>query len=649
MYSLVGEFIRSVVISSQTWTFDTGFITESLKNQFEFILPVAVVNYSLRNRLKKDGFCKPIADNKWEVIFPKRWSSAHFNEEFERLKNDYADLSTKLVEYARANSTIPDNIVESELRDGFHRFLLGEPVSEELSRISSAFIVEYSSELETVRAINQIREGLVIYAGVLSAQAPHEFGTWPHDLTIVLDTELLLNCSGYNGELFGAIFQDFHNLVKEVNNSNAAKKKRAKIQLRYLSEAREEIERIFNKAHDFLSGRISVGLTTTAFNSIVSECSTPSEVLARKALLFRRFETEQIKELSSVSIYETMPFNIESKELLDTLPDEIRRLRRFSEDDVVERFRQFTIINSLRSGVSTTQLESCGAVLLTGDRLTRHLAKFTDVKINRRDFPFAIDVDTLTSRLWFNLNKGFRDKRSLPKSFDMVTRAQIVLGSQIRAAVAQRYAEIQEKYRTGELQDGDAQSILAEVRSKEFDFERIDQTNLDEVLEFIVDRDVILQVEQLRSIKAAADELPVLTTKLEEKDREIQNVRQSLAELRVNEGLLKRANFQKFKLQNRDLARTLRLISRTLNFLVICFPFFVAGLIYVVIRKLAVEQDSLLQVIGTLTGFAGVIGLVWKFRPFFVLRIRRFVSTIYRNRLNAKRNRSSTPIPVMRR
>ena len=113
------------------------------------------------------------------------------------------------------------------------------------------------------------------------------------------------------------------------------------------------------------------------------------------------------------------------------------------------------------------------------------LAHQSKVKFEADDIPFAKDIDYITNKFWFKLKKGFSDKSSLPKSFDIVTKAQIILSSQLNQSVYQEYKKIQDQVKKGTLTKEDAIKISYELREKPNKPEEILIENVDNSLEFL--------------------------------------------------------------------------------------------------------------------------------------------------------------------
>lgn len=627
VYHLVGEFIKSAVITEKLSVFKPSEVADLLTKRFDFKLPVAVLRTVLKSRLKREGFCKSDGYDGFSIINPEKWSADQLDVEFERLRQNYEEILENLAQYTHNSITGGEHVDAAQLKEAFYKFLIGDAVGEEYSRICSAFIVENSSDSALTDSVNLIREGLVIYSGIASAQELNELGTWKNDLVIVLDTELLLDFGGFNGETYQEIFSDFHSLVNEVNLANNSKKIKARISLAYLEESAAEVDRIFTKAENVLAGRDSVQLTTTAYRNIIENCKTGSDVVSKRVIFFNRLKNEGIRQIDRLPLNETIPFNIGSQELLEQLPvytKHGRGGRTYSEDEIVDRLRQFTTVNKLRSGVSASRFEGCGAVLLTRDWLTKNLSGNHNAKIHPSDYPFAIDIDHVVNRLWFNLNKGFHDKTILPKSFDAVTRAQIVLESQLRSAVFRRYSEILEKKENGLIAENDALLIFAEMRSKEIEAKEIDETALDEILEFITDGDVAAKIEELNEFKGKAAQLSSVQSELEETNRQLASARSHARRLAT----------EKFSRLRRRNANSRRWVNRASFAIVVLIPVLLGAMIYLLVNALSSDSDTRLDFVLGIVGFVALLIPLLGYRKTVHRWTRRIINNAYRKRKN---------------
>lgn len=67
------------------------------------------------------------------------------------------------------------------------------------------------------------------------------------------------------------------------------------------------------------------------------------------------------------------------------------------------------------------------------------------MKINDEDFAFCKEMDFLTTKFWFHLNKGFAKNQKLPKTFDLINKAKIVISSHLVNSVLEKYDDFASK------------------------------------------------------------------------------------------------------------------------------------------------------------------------------------------------------------
>ena len=89
---------------------------------------------------------------------------------------------------------------------------------------------------------------MILYQGIKFTADINELGKWNSELSIFLSTEHLFNSLGYNGLLFKQIFDDFYNLVREINTSGKTKSGDKLVNLYYLEETRDEVNYFFQTA-----------------------------------------------------------------------------------------------------------------------------------------------------------------------------------------------------------------------------------------------------------------------------------------------------------------------------------------------------------------------------------------------------------------
>lgn len=242
----------------------------------------------------------------------------------------------------------------------FNDYLLGNAVDENYARYISAFIITKEKEPNYNQKINIIKEGLVIYDGVRYSSDLNTIGTWNTDLTIYLDTEHLFNAIGYNGDLYAEIFNDFYKLVGEINRSSKNEKKDKKIKLKYFPENKIEVENFLHVAESILEKRAVLSPSKTAMLTILKDCRTKSDVVAKQANFFRSLELKGIECEKNIEIYdnENYNYNVLDNSVLESLKTKTKENRKvFDEDECIDILNIFTKINKLRRGNSNVGFE----------------------------------------------------------------------------------------------------------------------------------------------------------------------------------------------------------------------------------------------------------------------------------------------------
>src|SRR5690606_11021432 len=113
----------------------------------------------------------------------------------------------------------------------------------------------------------------------------------------------------------------------------------------------------------------------------------------------------------------------------------------------------------------------------------------------------------LTNKLWFKLNKGF-GKGDYPRTFDIVTKAQIILSTQLNDSVGDKFDELQIKFKNGALTEEQAVASIAELRRQAKRPEDINEYDVDDVLKSIEESSIedYLKEQEIFKNRAAKQE-----------------------------------------------------------------------------------------------------------------------------------------------
>lgn len=453
---VISEFIKVVVYEKELYSFNTIDIGRYLKEIFNIEIPDAVIKSVIKKKLKlvfsKNDRTGEYITNPKTILTNTNFQNAH-NE----LVSYYELVFQKLINfYETSYSTSLSETDKSELKSDFTRFMLDKTaVNDERQEIFTTYILTNQSD-DFKEKLNLFEEGLILYSGVQYSNDLNDLGYWNEPLTIYLDTEHLFNFEGYNGELHQQIFMDFYNLINEINRKS---KKGKLIHLKYFYETQKEVEDFFSNTERYYNRQSLLDPSKDAMINILKGVKSPSDILEKKSLLFSNLQSCGIQlEENDISLG---IWNITSDDLITELKKQFRRIKHrrwVFEDDIILYLDLFSRINTLRKGENCTGFDKCKYIVMSENGLAHFIANFEEIRENK-SVPYATNIEFITARLWFKLQKGF-SKTSNPISFDIIARCQMVLSSLIADNVADKYNEL----KNANLDEAKCQSIYNDLR-----------------------------------------------------------------------------------------------------------------------------------------------------------------------------------------
>ena len=493
VYGVISEFLKEIISSENKYQFGLTEITLVLNESYDFKIPEAVVKTSL-SRLpflsKSNGVYsvnKPIDQIR----------NKEFQEKQNKIYNNNNNVVNRLFTYIESQKKVTLSEAEKEIIvKSLCSFMLDESTVQEYSEYIGAFIVQCKSEDALLAQLDTIKEGVVLYTGLKYNSNLNDLGTWNTQITIFIETEILFHFAGYNGELFKILFNDFFTFVKEINSQSINKDGKKKIHLKYFSEVKNEIERFFKKAEFIINGEDTLNPSKTAMASIVNGCKTPSDIIEKKALFYDLLKTNGITEDTYTEYYSAKnhKFNIEDQSIIESLQSSI-----VTDYDIRENLKFLNYVNILRQGASDRNFENIGYILLSGNATTIQLAWHDLIKPNG-NVPLATTLTFLTNKLWFKLGKGF-GKNNYPKTFDIITKAQIVLSTQVNDSISYKYDSLQEKLKKGELNEKQALATIVELRRESKKPEDIKADDLSDILDTISENNIEKYIQEQELFK----------------------------------------------------------------------------------------------------------------------------------------------------
>lgn len=472
VYGVISVFLNEIIKNKALFSFTLIEITSLLNKGYEFDIPPAVVSTAL-NRLhfieRDQGkfFVKTVDQISFTKVDAKQSAITANNE----------TIIERLYQYIETQKGI--SLVESErkiITHSFSCFLLDENNGNQYIEFITSFILANESDVKFKSQLNLIREGVILYSGIKYNNDLNDIGTWRNELTIFIETEILFHLAGYNGELYKMLVLNFFSYVTEINQ----KAGKRIINFKYFPEIKSEIDGFFTKAKYLVENSTPPNPKTTAMVTLVNGCQKPSDIMEKKSDFFSLLNTFHITidTFDKYFVEENHKYNIINQEIIDKISNEIDR-------DANEYLEPLNFVAIQRKDASTYDFENCKAILLTGNSLTLRVAWNEGLK-DKGEVPLATHLSFLTNKFWFKLNKGF-GVSDLPKSFDIITKAQIVLSKVLNDTVGEKYTELNEKLKAGILTPEQAKSRILLLRNQAKKPEEIRNEIVSEVIHTITE------------------------------------------------------------------------------------------------------------------------------------------------------------------
>ncbi|MBR6064054.1 MAG: hypothetical protein IKP54_07870 [Bacteroidales bacterium] len=502
--TILCEFAKSVIHSKHLTAFTPTQIKNELKDEYEFKIPEYVVETVIKKFCHKEN----------SKYYPNEDSAPQKvnAQEIERIENSHEVVFSKLVSYVEektSNVLSPDD--KEKLFQSFCGFLIDE-TDVKYGEYISSFIIETQNDPESSTLLKTIKEGVVLYTGIQYNDNINETGSWNDEFTIFVEQEILFHMAGYNGELYKQLFQDFFGLVQEINQ----KAHKQLVKVKYFDSVKFEIDKFFNIAERIVDGKDTLDCSNIAMTTIVQGCEYKTDVIAKKVAFYELLKKRTISEENGANYFkQNSKYNIYYSDNLTGLSNDL------PQRDIEWSLQLLNYISMIRKG-SVSGFEQSRCILLTGNSTTMAVAFHPLIKQNG-DVPLATTLDYITNRLWFKLNKGF-GSNMYPKSFNIVTKAQIVLSTQIVGSVAHEYEKIKKEIAEKTKTEDVIIAELAELKSKVRKPEEVLDSNIDETLETIsmADTERYLREREMERQKAEQqkEENERLQKEIEKKNQE---------------------------------------------------------------------------------------------------------------------------------
>ncbi len=197
---------------------------------------------------------------------------------------------------------------------------------------------------------------------------------------------------------------------------------------------------------------------------------------------------------------------ISYKKIINTIyldPDTIEKIEKsLDRENISDNLRFLNFISIHRGDMIRNNFENIGFILLSGNTLTQKIGWHKEIK-KKGNVPLVTNLRFLTTKLWFKLNKGF-GANNFPNSFDIITKAQIVLSSQLNASVGIQFEVLQEKYKKEELSEEEAIATIVNLRKQAKKPEDIVEDDISNVLDLITEDKIERYISEQEHFKNEA-------------------------------------------------------------------------------------------------------------------------------------------------
>lgn len=489
IYCVIAEFIKLAIAEKALSSFDLQEMVNIINQEYGFDLPVAVVKRALGKLdfLNKDKSSYTI---KKDAVF----NADEIRKDTQTENNVNQKAIDSLCVFVEGKMGKSLSIHEKEeLCNDFCTFIIDDTNSSQFGEYISQFIIEQSNDKAFVEQLNQIRQGVVIFVGLNYNADYNAVDKLDTQLHIYLDTEIIFHMFGLNGALYKDLFDEFYELVQEVNK----KAKTPIIKLRYFAENRDEIESYFKIAERIVRKEEQLNPSKQAMSNIVNGCIDASQVVEKKSKLFRMLAEKGITLDTQEHYYDK---ETNWNYLIDSKPFYEYNDNDTSEKDIDRKVRLLNYISIKRGYKSQSIFRTVGHILLSANKVTFTIAFDKNVK-NDNCVPLATSLSFLTNRFWMVLNKGLSNMSTL-RSINVITKAQIALSSRINDNVGRLFSQFIEEDKQGKFDIDSKKATLAELHKSTVSPDDLHADNADSYVEVLSVNDINAFIAERKLVEA---------------------------------------------------------------------------------------------------------------------------------------------------
>ena len=596
IFTIIERFILAGVRSQHLSTVTISSVSELLKEQFDIDIPLSIIRRCINNqdvfRYKKGEY----------LVVPKS------EEEIDNLLKELEDIdehnetivSGLYNEIEKSHLVILTEDEKEKIREVFFDFVKDRDKETDFKYFIdiNQYIVKHEKDCAFQKALDAVKEGMIIYHGIRYSETSNA-QTWKDNTVFFLDMEYLFNACGINGTFYEECFYDFYNLVKEINEGCPRQNGVARIQLKYFSKTKENIDRFFNVAARIKNGDESLYKDNEAMRYILNKSSDEIGVIKNKAQFFKKLNDLGITEYTKEFDLEKNKDYIFDSSLLSAKID-----TEFSDEekeDIAEYLLFADYINILRCGKKSSRLEKCGYIFLSDSKLSTRFSKFLRCNDSDASTFVICRMSLFTENMWFKLRKGIVNNESIA-TLKVISKAKSIVSGLLTDSVTSNYKKIIEESKDPE----EKKMLYAELRSKRHAPEHITADNIDEDVSFILDDAFIDNYRETQSkLKIKAEKNDINERLLDESQKENLLLKRKNKELAYQ---IRRQTFDNLLMTRKRVKRKFTIecllycnIKKILYF--ICFILFSVCIYH--------ELSNITSIIGILSGIMTIISFIY--------------------------------------
>lgn len=557
-YEVLRCFIRNTLAKHSMRLFTVAELLANLEDDFGFgKLPVFVVEKAVKpltTAHTKNGYtCEELPADESDL-----------SRDLQQSDNDIQNVLDLLYQYVQdKRSIILTDFDKHKLEYDLSNFLLTNKAEDDDSVTISSFVVDNSCNLKVQKTLDEMREGMILYSGLSYSTTKDASDKWKSQLIVFLDTELLFHASGLNGELKKKVFDDFKELVDEVNADSQNKKGRKLIRFKCFDYVYKEVDAVFKNAQDIVEGKAKLAPGKTAQEILIKDVHDPSEIV-RKRVDFedvvKSLDIEDDEEPEGYYHTSTYAFNLEDPQTIESLKGIFIDENRVTDKRIMDSLQSLSYVNVRRKTYVPKDFEQCRYILLTENNTTKRISRAPEVH-NQGVVPLCTDLYFFTNRLWTRLGKGFGESTT-PSIFSAASKARFIIASKLDMIVTAEYDNLCKEYDAGKLTDDQASSFLYQLKTMAKNPEEIENSDIVDLnlsvngsrLEQHIQEQALKNAEHQKTVRKLVEQAKVMSR------YEVQEANKVFEKELVKYKASRNKAFKLFKSENRQTVNILLML-----------------------------------------------------------------------------------------